>query len=203
MLLAFLALTAIAIARSRNLLATAMPLLPTQPVESVPYTVPHVVTQLQLLLWSALAFGGLNWYHRYPPELRSTNLDFGWVYRRAAPAVVQQCTRVIVAVHGAVVSTTYDRSWEPSNASTATTARRASSRKPGPPAAWRSGSSSSSASSCCSSSSRRALERTSVRDDAGSHTQRLRATFSMAFWAALIVVSTWALVWARETKAAS
>jgi multicomponent Na+:H+ antiporter subunit D len=106
-LLAFLALTAIAIARSRNLLATAMPLLPTQPVEYVPYTVPHVVTQL--LLGSALAFGVLNWYPLYPPELRSTNRDFDWVYRRGAPVVVQQCTRGIVAVHGAVVSTTYNR----------------------------------------------------------------------------------------------
>jgi multicomponent Na+:H+ antiporter subunit D len=84
-------------------------LLPTQPVEYVPYTVPHVVTQLQLLLWSALAFGVLNWYQIYPPELRSTNLDFDWVYRRAAPAAAYQCARAISALRSAVVTTTYDR----------------------------------------------------------------------------------------------
>jgi multicomponent Na+:H+ antiporter subunit D len=62
-------------------------ILPHQPVEFVPYTIPHVVTQLQLLMWSALAFGVLNWYRMYPPELRSTNLDFDWFYRRLGPSL--------------------------------------------------------------------------------------------------------------------
>lgn len=83
--------------------------LPSQPVEYHPYTVPHVVTQLQLLLWSALAFGVLNWYSIYPPELRSTNLDVDWVYRRAGPAVAGACARVIVAVREAVVTGAYER----------------------------------------------------------------------------------------------
>jgi multicomponent Na+:H+ antiporter subunit D len=51
-------------------------------VDYVPYTTEHVVTQLQLLLFSALAFTVLMRTGVYPPELRSTNLDFDWFYRR-------------------------------------------------------------------------------------------------------------------------
>jgi len=46
-----------------------------------PYTLEHVVTQLQLLIFSALAFTVLMRTGLYPPELRSTNLDTDWVYR--------------------------------------------------------------------------------------------------------------------------
>jgi multicomponent Na+:H+ antiporter subunit D len=45
------------------------------------YTSTHVVTQLQLLLWSALAFTVLKRTGIYPPELSSTNLDTDWLYR--------------------------------------------------------------------------------------------------------------------------
>jgi multicomponent Na+:H+ antiporter subunit D len=58
------------------------------PVEYVPYTASHVLAQLQLLVCSALAFAVLMRTGIYPPELRSVNLDFDWVYRRAAPALV-------------------------------------------------------------------------------------------------------------------
>jgi len=57
-------------------------ILPYQ-TDFVPYTGSHVVTQLQLLLFSALAFAWLMRTGLYPPELRSTVLDFDWVYRRA------------------------------------------------------------------------------------------------------------------------
>ncbi len=50
-------------------------------VKYVPYTLEHVVTQLQLLLFSALAFTVLMRTGIYPPELRSTNLDTDWFYR--------------------------------------------------------------------------------------------------------------------------
>ena len=46
-----------------------------------PVGLEHVVTQLQLLIFSALAFTVLMRTGIYPPELRSTNLDFDWVYR--------------------------------------------------------------------------------------------------------------------------
>jgi multicomponent Na+:H+ antiporter subunit D len=55
------------------------------PVEYVPYTMGHVITQLQILFFSALAFTWLKLSGLYPPELRSTNLDAEWVYRRALP----------------------------------------------------------------------------------------------------------------------
>lgn len=55
-------------------------------VTYVPYTVDHVVTQMQLLLFSALAFTLLMRMRIYPPELRSVNLDTDWFYRRLFPA---------------------------------------------------------------------------------------------------------------------
>ena len=47
-----------------------------------PYSLDHVVAQMQLLFWSALAFTLLMRTGIYPPELRSINLDFDWFYRR-------------------------------------------------------------------------------------------------------------------------
>lgn len=49
-----------------------------------PYTWGNVVLQLQLLMFSALAFVWLQLTHIYPPELRSVNLDADWLYRRFA-----------------------------------------------------------------------------------------------------------------------
>ncbi len=51
------------------------------PIDYVPYTITHVVTQLQLLLFSALAFAVLKRTGIYPPELKATNLDTDWFYR--------------------------------------------------------------------------------------------------------------------------
>ena len=50
-------------------------------VEYAPYTTPHVITQLQLLLFSALAFAVLKRTGIYPAELRAVNLDSDWFYR--------------------------------------------------------------------------------------------------------------------------
>ena len=57
------------------------------PLAFEPYTTTHVITQLQLLAWSALAFALLVRTGIYPPELRSVNLDFDWLYRQWMPAV--------------------------------------------------------------------------------------------------------------------
>lgn len=51
-------------------------------VDFEPYSTEHVVTQLQLLMFSALAFTALMRTGLYPPELRSINLDTDWFYRR-------------------------------------------------------------------------------------------------------------------------
>ena len=48
-----------------------------------PYDATHVITQLEILLFSALAFTLLNLWGKYPPELPSVNLDIDWVYRKA------------------------------------------------------------------------------------------------------------------------
>jgi multicomponent Na+:H+ antiporter subunit D len=52
-------------------------------VDYVPYTYPHIVAQLQLLTFSALAFAWLQLSGIYPAELRSVNVDADWLYRRA------------------------------------------------------------------------------------------------------------------------
>ena len=55
------------------------------PVEYQPYGTTHVVTTLQLLLFASLAFGLLYRSGAYPPELRATNLDTDWIYRKLLP----------------------------------------------------------------------------------------------------------------------
>jgi multicomponent Na+:H+ antiporter subunit D len=54
-----------------------------------PYSLDHVVAQLQLLFLSALAFTLLMRTGIYPPELRSTNLDSDWFYRRLGRGLVR------------------------------------------------------------------------------------------------------------------
>jgi len=58
-------------------------------VNYVPYTSSHVLSQLQLLVFSALAFSVLMRTGIYPPELRSVNLDCDWLYRRLLPLVLR------------------------------------------------------------------------------------------------------------------
>lgn len=58
-----------------------------------PYTSAHVISQLQILFFSALAFAWLKLSGLYPPELRSVNLDTDWFYRRPLPALAVWCTR--------------------------------------------------------------------------------------------------------------
>ena len=60
-----------------------------------PFDVTHVLTQLQLLFYSALAFVWLNLKNMYPPELRSTNIDADWFYRKMAPAFIQRFVAVL------------------------------------------------------------------------------------------------------------
>jgi len=58
------------------------------PVDYAPYTTSHVVTTLQLLVFSGLAFATLQRTGLYPPELRSTVLDFDFSYRWLAPRII-------------------------------------------------------------------------------------------------------------------
>ena len=63
-------------------------LLPHHDVHYHPYDGTHILTQLQLLFFSAGAFVWLNLNGLYPPELRSTNLDVEWFYRKAFPWLI-------------------------------------------------------------------------------------------------------------------
>ncbi|MGD9670515.1 MAG: Na(+)/H(+) antiporter subunit D [Hyphomicrobiaceae bacterium] len=57
------------------------------PVDYEPYTAAHVLTQTQLLFFSALAFVWLQLKGLYPPELPGINIDAEWAYRKALPTV--------------------------------------------------------------------------------------------------------------------
>lgn len=72
-------------------------LLP-NPVDYHPFTVTHVVTMLQLLLFATLAFVVLMKYGLYPEEKRATILDTDWFYRIAAPKVYAGVTWMVVTI---------------------------------------------------------------------------------------------------------
>lgn len=54
-------------------------------VEYMPYDTTHVLSQLQLLFFSALAFVWLKKQGLYPPELHAINIDAEWLYRKLLP----------------------------------------------------------------------------------------------------------------------
>lgn len=60
------------------------------PVDYAPYTWSHVLTQSQLLFFSALAFCWLKLSGLYPPELPGVNIDAEWSYRKALPALANR-----------------------------------------------------------------------------------------------------------------
>ncbi|MEC9340144.1 MAG: Na(+)/H(+) antiporter subunit D [Pseudomonadota bacterium] len=63
------------------------------------YDTTHVLAQLQLLFFSALAFVWLNLRGLYPPELRSVNIDVEWLYRKLLPAAVRDALGVLAPVY--------------------------------------------------------------------------------------------------------
>lgn len=63
-----------------------------------PYDATHILAQTQLLFFSALAFVWLNLRNIYPPELRSTNLDVDWVYRRLCPTIIRAAFSRLAAI---------------------------------------------------------------------------------------------------------
>jgi multicomponent Na+:H+ antiporter subunit D len=56
-----------------------------------PYDVSHVLAQTQLLFFAVLAFVWLNLRGLYPPEVRATNIDVEWLYRRMLPRTLRSC----------------------------------------------------------------------------------------------------------------
>ena len=75
------------------------------PTDYTAYDTTHVLAQLQVLFFSALAFVWLKHSGLYPPELRSVNIDVEWTYRRAgwrAALAVRSGARAICAGFGSV-----------------------------------------------------------------------------------------------------
>jgi len=72
------------------------------PVDYAPYTWSHVITQTQLLFFSALAFIFLQFRGLYPPELPSINIDAEWTYRRLAPRAVRRAQMLWAPVQQAL-----------------------------------------------------------------------------------------------------
>ena len=60
------------------------------PVEFIPYTTNHVISQLQLLFFALLAFTVIMKLGLHPKDKRSINLDTDWVYRKLIPSMSKQ-----------------------------------------------------------------------------------------------------------------
>ena len=63
-----------------------------------PYDASHVLGQMELLIFSILAFTFLMRFGFYPPELKSTVLNTDWLYRRVAVAAGRPVLWAVMAV---------------------------------------------------------------------------------------------------------
>jgi multicomponent Na+:H+ antiporter subunit D len=79
-------------------------------MDYAPYDATHVISQLQLLCFAALAFTWLQLQGIYPPELRAVNLDFDWTYRRLLPGTYRRLLATFApldhAIRQGIVDTT-------------------------------------------------------------------------------------------------
>jgi len=64
-----------------------------------PYTFAHVLTQMQLLCFALLAFVYLMKVGLHPHEIRRTNIDSDWVYRKGIPSVLPGIVAAVVALN--------------------------------------------------------------------------------------------------------
>ena len=64
-------------------------------VDYVPYTAYHVINQLQLLMFAALAFTVLKLIKIYPSDTRGINLDTDWVYRKGLMRLIIYSNRYL------------------------------------------------------------------------------------------------------------
>ena len=88
------------------------PLYALLPYEVVyrPYTMSHVVGQLQLLCFALLAFAVLMRRGIHPPEIRAVNLDVDWIYRRFIPKlyniIYNSVVKVFIFIEAVIISIT-------------------------------------------------------------------------------------------------
>jgi multicomponent Na+:H+ antiporter subunit D len=69
------------------------------PVDFVPYTASHILFQLQLLMFSALAFTLLLRSGIYPAEIRAINLDADLIYRKGSRLFYQVMDKGLNAIN--------------------------------------------------------------------------------------------------------
>jgi len=105
-------------------------------VDYEPFESGHVLTQIQLLLFASVAVAALMLTRIYPPELRSTNLDADWIYRRLGRAAVLSVGRRAEAVWAAVVYHTARGVRAVTDTMYRTCGRTVCWRAPGPRASW-------------------------------------------------------------------
>jgi multicomponent Na+:H+ antiporter subunit D len=77
-------------------------------VDYTPYSTSHVMAQLQLLFFSALAFTLLMLSGIYPAEIRAINLDADWFYRKGANIFTWAFNNPIARFGEWVRTTTFD-----------------------------------------------------------------------------------------------
>ena len=111
-------------------------------MDYAPYTVPHVINQLQLLLLAALAFTVLVRTGLYPPELRSVNVDADVIYRRVLPAGLRTVTRAGQRLHREVTVPIYRWAGSPPRRTRPILGRHQDSSHLGQPTRWSGGQSS-------------------------------------------------------------
>jgi multicomponent Na+:H+ antiporter subunit D len=78
------------------------PMLPDLSVSYEPYTVGHVTDQILFLLSCGLAFVLMLRAGWYPAEIRATNLDADWLYRKGGPLIYRLADKSLNAINAAV-----------------------------------------------------------------------------------------------------
>lgn len=78
-------------------------ILPFEVQDAHPYTMGHVTSQLQLLLFALLAFTFLYRKGIHPPEIRAVNVDTDWTYRKAGPAVIYWLAWVVGSIYNGII----------------------------------------------------------------------------------------------------
>ncbi len=86
--------------------STLYALLPYE-VNYQPYTVSHVLAQMQLLVFALFAFALLMRFGFFPDEKRGINVDTDWTYRKFLPAIVVFSATAISVVWSEIVRGTH------------------------------------------------------------------------------------------------
>lgn len=68
-------------------------------VDYHPYTFDHVLVQFQLLLFALLAFVFLMKTGLHPPEVRATNIDTDFTYRKIVPSILPSLVMLVVSAN--------------------------------------------------------------------------------------------------------